>query len=86
MSAVKMGYSGVKVNDLPSGTLHLKTRGRSTTKKQRRLKAINHFGKQRISVTTAHNVPTFKYHPNITYIHIHAYIKRRGGGSFDMVR
>ena len=71
MFSVKMGYSGVKVNDLPSGTLHVTTRGKSTAEKQRSSKAINHFGRQKVSVITAHNVPIFKYHSNITYTYMH---------------
>jgi hypothetical protein len=71
MFAVKMGYSGVKVNDLPLGTLHVKTCGKSTTEKQRRSKAINHLGRQKVTGITAHIVPTFKYHSNITYTYMH---------------
>jgi len=71
MFAVKIGYPGEKVHDLTSGTLHLKTRGKSNNEKQRRSKAISHFGKQKVSVITVHNVPTFKYHSNITYTHMH---------------
>jgi hypothetical protein len=73
MFAVKMGYSWVKVNDLPSGTLHVKTRGKSTTEKQRRSKAINHFGRQKVSVTTVHNV-LYLHSNTIQTLHTHTSI------------